>query len=161
MCVLVEIGFCLPCENSEASGFHSFANSSDMEITASLSSDSALRAGFLLMRNGNKWVFRIKLKLGFAAEQNVPGEQPRGWGSSPWEGQMSLREWSKRRKNIWGLSEPFVGMGAALLPEHLIQKSDFVLPGLLVCSPVTWPYSLVERSGSVQIPLLNLNFQPF
>lgn len=43
-----------------------------MEITAALPSDS----GFLLMGNGNKWVFRIELELGFAADQNLPGEQP-------------------------------------------------------------------------------------
>lgn len=121
MCVLVEMWFCLPYENSAASGFSlSFASSSDMEITASLSSDSGLNAGFLLMRN--KWISGIKLKLGFAAEPNLPGEQPKGWGSSPCEGQMSVSGWNKRRKKIWRLSEVFVGMGAALLTEHLVKN---------------------------------------
>lgn len=38
---------------------------------------SGLSAGFLLMRNRNKGVLRIKLKFALAAEQNLPGEQPR------------------------------------------------------------------------------------
>lgn len=38
------------------------------------------------------------------------------------EGQMSVSEWNKSKKIIWGLSEPFVGMGAALLPEHLVKN---------------------------------------
>lgn len=59
--------------------------------------------------------------------------------------------WNKSRKKIWGLSEPFLGMGVALLPEHLVKNSGFVLPEHLVCSPITWPRWQVEGSHDLVV----------
>lgn len=46
-----------------------------MEISTSVSSYADFSTGFLLTRNANKAVFRIRLKLAFAVEQCLPEEQ--------------------------------------------------------------------------------------
>lgn len=43
------------------------ANSRDREISTSVSSYADFSVGFLLMRNGNKDTFRVRLKFAFAA----------------------------------------------------------------------------------------------
>lgn len=45
-----------------------------------------------------------------------------------------------------GALRAILGMGVALLSEHLVKKSDFGLPEHVFCSPVVWPRWLLEGS---------------
>lgn len=118
-----------------------------MEVSASLSSDSGLSAGFLLMRNGNKRVFGIKLELGFAAGHNLPGEQPRGDEYlSPVKGKCQgvsgIRVGKISERSLRAICRD----GCCSFTRTSGKKSCFVLPGHLVCSPLAWPCWLVEGS---------------